>query len=1130
LDFTMAGKDIEIMKNILGLLIICLLILPRDGKAAPLATAIGADRQISLTWSNVADATGYQVEQATVPGGPYAVLAAGLPTNVYLHTGLVNGITNYYVVTASTPTGNVVFAEAFARPWVLVLMRAINCGGGDSGVFKADNAYTGGSAVTTTSAINRASVTDPAPEGVYQSARSGSAEYILAPFHPSRRYRLRFHFAEIVYATGGTRSFHLSLANAAGTYVDWITWIDIISKAGWAGAPNKAIIQTYDPFTPTTAGQIRILTRQTLPLINGIEVYAMDGPLPNASVYPRDGQVEFDFTAAIDAHTFTISRSSVSGGPYTVITQDMASLRYTDTNVVNGVTNYYIVKAASTWGETESAEFAVTPGVLAYAINVNGGNSGRFSAENSTFTRIGGTNANSTATLTTLPVARATIDPAEDLNLYRYYRIGPQTNIFAGLVPGAEYRVRLHCTEPAKTIAGTRVFHVDANGGRSLTNLDIFAEAGGKDKVLVKEFIVSADGSGIVSLSFVPVTDLPIISGIELRQQSGVMAPPPPTSLAASGQTDFIVLSWVIPVRSVGYTVLRSETSGGPYTVLATNMVVDSFVDSTVSNGVLYFYRVSGEANGVEVEASRSAEVYASAGFKTAVNAGGTATGRFAADSGFNTGSQRTAPAGAVIGTNGVPLAPPQGVLLSQRYANDFTWTYTGVSNHLYLVRLYFAEFSADGNAAGKRVFHIRQDGTNVFASVDVCALVGNSNALVREFYTTVNASSKIVVQCVRVGAGSAAAMLNGVEVIDTTAGSQGLYAQYYANYDEAGASEVLAFSEFVPAIDTNWNGGNIGSPAVGDRHAKVIWNGKIMLNRNSTYTFYAKAAGGFRMWVTNTVVINKWNESSPGEYVSGTLTWPTTGFQPIRVEYFNHAGNADAVLEWESKNAGITRSVVPSVAFQPVALGDPGKWVFRDVATPGLPGYGEPSTVPGRIGIWAAGSQGIANHQFACQKITGPFELTARAAYYGNESRYGGTWDERMGLVIRSTLTGTDGFAYGMVHDNANGTHSTRVMLNTNLAVSGTFLESNIMNGRTIPMYLRMRRDKVEGGYQINAAYSTNGIAWVTNAISSPVFPEHTVYAGMSLGITETVLLFGYFDTIDLRLLRLPGTVIMLR
>jgi hypothetical protein len=89
-----------------------------------------------LAWSNVTDATGYQVENALTSGGPYAVVAAGLAASPYVHTGLNNGITNYYVVTATTPTGNVASVEVAAKPWVTVLVRAINCGGGAVGLFR----------------------------------------------------------------------------------------------------------------------------------------------------------------------------------------------------------------------------------------------------------------------------------------------------------------------------------------------------------------------------------------------------------------------------------------------------------------------------------------------------------------------------------------------------------------------------------------------------------------------------------------------------------------------------------------------------------------------------------------------------------------------------------------------------------------------------------------------------------------------------------------------------------------------------------------------------------------------------------------------------------------------------------
>jgi len=80
-------------------------------------TTTSGNGQIALSWTVEAGATAYRVEHATTSGGPYAELASGLAATTYTHTGVASGGTNYYVVTASTPGGDVASAEAMGR-WV----------------------------------------------------------------------------------------------------------------------------------------------------------------------------------------------------------------------------------------------------------------------------------------------------------------------------------------------------------------------------------------------------------------------------------------------------------------------------------------------------------------------------------------------------------------------------------------------------------------------------------------------------------------------------------------------------------------------------------------------------------------------------------------------------------------------------------------------------------------------------------------------------------------------------------------------------------------------------------------------------------------------------------------------------
>ncbi len=69
--------------------------------AAPASImATPGNQGVSLSWGAVANATGYAVKRALVSGGPYTTLASDYSGTTYSDTGLGNGTTYYYVVSA----------------------------------------------------------------------------------------------------------------------------------------------------------------------------------------------------------------------------------------------------------------------------------------------------------------------------------------------------------------------------------------------------------------------------------------------------------------------------------------------------------------------------------------------------------------------------------------------------------------------------------------------------------------------------------------------------------------------------------------------------------------------------------------------------------------------------------------------------------------------------------------------------------------------------------------------------------------------------------------------------------------------------------------------------------------------
>ncbi|MBD0384052.1 pectinesterase family protein [Paenibacillus sedimenti] len=83
----------------------------------PVLTAEAGHAQVTLNWTQAAEANRYVLKRATNIEGPYTVLADNLPGTTYTDTKLVNGQPYYYKITAANETGTgLESAVAAARP------------------------------------------------------------------------------------------------------------------------------------------------------------------------------------------------------------------------------------------------------------------------------------------------------------------------------------------------------------------------------------------------------------------------------------------------------------------------------------------------------------------------------------------------------------------------------------------------------------------------------------------------------------------------------------------------------------------------------------------------------------------------------------------------------------------------------------------------------------------------------------------------------------------------------------------------------------------------------------------------------------------------------------------------------
>jgi hypothetical protein len=79
--------------------------------------ALAGDSQVSLSWQGVPFATGYNVKRASTSGGPYTPVTNGVVGASFINSGLSNGVTYFYVITATNQIGeSAPSAEVSVRP------------------------------------------------------------------------------------------------------------------------------------------------------------------------------------------------------------------------------------------------------------------------------------------------------------------------------------------------------------------------------------------------------------------------------------------------------------------------------------------------------------------------------------------------------------------------------------------------------------------------------------------------------------------------------------------------------------------------------------------------------------------------------------------------------------------------------------------------------------------------------------------------------------------------------------------------------------------------------------------------------------------------------------------------------
>ena len=290
--------------------------------------------QVGLSWSAATGATNYHVKFATTNGGPYTTIGT-TATTTYTNTGLANGNTYYYVVSA------------------------LNSFGESSNSVQS-------SATTTVPSANLA-LNKPATVSSVESAGLAGANAVDG--NTGTRWGSAFSDPQWLYvdlqATISLNRVKLNWENACATSfqiqvssnaVNWVTIYNTTTGAGGIQdltglAGTGRYVRMYGTVRKTQYGYS----------LFEFEVYGNMFIPTGLAATAGNQRVSLSWNAVPGATSYNVKCSTTNGGPYVTIASPTTT-GYTNTGLVNGITCYYVVSQVNAVAEsTNSTQVSATP-------------------------------------------------------------------------------------------------------------------------------------------------------------------------------------------------------------------------------------------------------------------------------------------------------------------------------------------------------------------------------------------------------------------------------------------------------------------------------------------------------------------------------------------------------------------------------------------------------------------------------------------------------------------------------------------------------------------------------------------------------------------------------------------------
>ena len=566
------------------------------------------------------------------------------------------------------------------------------------------------------------------------------------------------------------------------------------------------------------------------------------------------------------------------------------------------------------------------PATVQYRINAGGGADGLFSGDQY------GWGSNTGTYFTTDPIdVSGVTDPApQSIYQSELDDMGGAGSYFTYWMPYLKannvYKVRLHFVERYYTVANGRKFDVTISGNKVLSNFDIFADAGAKNKAIIKEFDAVANADGQIIIVFTSVVDRALVNGIEIL---GVGT----ASSLANGNGTVVMEKWTGVTGTAIANNNFNTTPNTTYDLTKLEIPVDADDNYAVrirgyiipsATAAYNLYIASDDEGQLWLSTNdQPANISKIAWVSTWTNSQEWTkeTNQKSASTNLTGGQKYYFEALVKEGNGGDNLAIgwtspyitsitiPSGLNINSFTENQApSCSITSPANNAS-----FADpASITINATAADV-----DGT--VSKVDFyngTTLLGIDNTSPYSYsWTGVEAGTySLTVNATdndgSVTSSSAVNVMVSAVISDT---GTGLTGEYYDNNDLTN----LMVTRVDPTIDFWWGDGS-PDPSIWVETFSTRWTGQIQPKYSETYTFYINSDNGRRLWINNQLIIDKWLNDWNVEY-SGTITLVAGQKYDIKMEYFEESGGAGINFSWQS--ASQAKEIVPQLQLYPAVI-----------------------------------------------------------------------------------------------------------------------------------------------------------------------------------------------------------------